>query len=167
MSLLSSEWDWIPTARFYGPVRQALRPPPGSFYGIALDEPLVQEDADCNSNPGIPAVVQVIAVPEVVDIHIIVVIPVVSPVFWPRVNDTEPKATVLKSGISANNYQREAVDAEPVTRTKVTTETDFRNVVAVVAATLLPGAVFGLPATCAMLLPHAPPFSLLHTLPLL
>jgi hypothetical protein len=54
-----------------------------------------------------------------------------------------------------------------VIRTKVATETVCRNTVAVVAATLLPGLVLGLPATCAMLLPDARLFTLLHTLPLL
>jgi hypothetical protein len=50
---------------------------PASVDGIALDERLVEVDGDRDSIPGIPAVVQVIAVPEVVDIHIIVLVPVV------------------------------------------------------------------------------------------
>ena len=59
------------------------------------------------------------------------------------------------------------MDAERVTRTKVATETVIWNAVAVVAAALLPGAVLGLPARCAMLLPGGLLFALLHTLPLL
>jgi len=112
-------------------------------------------------------VVQVIAVPEIIDIHIIVLVPVVAPVFWPGVNDTEPKAAVLEAGIPANNCQREAVDAEPVILTKVTPITVPRNTIAFVAAALLPGAVLGLPATCAMLLPNPALFTLLHTLRLM
>ena len=44
---------------------------------FALDEPLVQVHTDCDSISGIPAVVHVIAVPGVIDIHIVVLIPVV------------------------------------------------------------------------------------------
>jgi hypothetical protein len=39
------------------------------------------------------------------------------------------------------------------------------DTVAAVAATLLPGAVLGLPAAGAMLFPHATLFLLLYTLP--
>ena len=138
-----------------------------SLDSIAFDEPLVQGDADGNSNAGIPWVVQIISAIGIVNIHIIVFVPVVWPVFWPRVKDTEPKAAVLEARIPANNYQREAVDVEPVTLTKVATITVIRNTVAVVAAALLPGAVIGLPVICAVLLPYASLFSLLHTLTLL
>jgi len=128
----------------------------------ALDEPcLVHKNGDCNSIPGIPTVVHVIAVPGIVDIHIIVVIPIVRPVFRPRIKDTEPKAAVLEAGIPANHYHRVAVDAERVIRAEVTPITVLWNAVAVVAATLLPGAVLGLEATCAMLLPDSPLFALL------
>src|ERR1039457_1879120 len=130
-------------------------------------EPLVHVDGDCDSIPRIPTVVQVIAVPRVVDIYIIVVIPSVRPVFWPRIHETEPKAAVLESGIPAIHLYRVPVDAEPVVRTKVATIMVFRNAVAVVAATLLPVAVLGLPVACTMLLPHLPLLTLLYTLPLL
>jgi hypothetical protein len=75
-----------------------------SVDGIALDEPLVQVDHDCNSISGIPAIVQIIAIPGVIDIHIIVVVPVVTPVFWPRVKETEPKAPILEAGIPAKQH---------------------------------------------------------------
>jgi hypothetical protein len=45
---------------------------------------------------------------------------------------------------------------------KINAETRLGNTVAVIAATLLPGAVLGLPTTCAMLLPHVPLFALLY-----
>ncbi len=50
---------------------------------------------------------------------------------------------------------------EPVTPTIVATEIVVRNAVAVVAATLPPIAVLGLPAAGATLLPSAPLFQLL------
>jgi len=61
------------------PLKPTLAEPPplGSFDGIALDEPLVHVDGDCDPIPGMPSVVQVIAVLEVNDIHIIVFVPVV------------------------------------------------------------------------------------------
>jgi hypothetical protein len=128
---------------------------------------LVHIDGNCDPILGIPAVVQVIAVVGVVDIHVIVFVPVVGPVFGDRVQETEPVAVVLEAGIAAKNYQREAVNAEPVIPAEVTAEPFFRNMVTVVAATLLPGAVLGLESIGAMLLPHITLFTLLHALPLL
>ncbi len=128
---------------------------------------LVHVDGDGNPILGIPTVVQVIAVVGIVDVHVVVFIPVVGPVFGDRIQETEPVASVLEAGISAKNYQREAVNAEPVVAAKVTAEPVFRNVVTVVAATLLPGAVLGLESIGAMLLPHVTLFTLLHALPLL
>jgi len=119
---------------------------------------------DCNPVPGIPAVVQIIAVFRVIDIHIIVFIPVVMPVFRPRIKDTEPIVVVLKTGISAENFQREAIDSKCVARTEVAAKMVVGNMIAVVAAPLLPGAVLGLPAMGAMLLPHAMLFTLLNML---
>ena len=106
----------------------------------------LHRDADCNSNGGIPAVEQVIAVVDVVDIDVVGVVPVIRPVFWPWVNETEPIALVLEAWISAHNKEGEAVDAEAMVLTKVSTETVVRNTVAVVAAALLPSAVVGIPA---------------------
>lgn len=106
----------------------------------------LQRDADRNSDVGIPTVVQVVAVIEVGDINVVVVVPIVAPVFRPWVNSTDPIATVLEARVSANHQEREAVDAEPMLRPKVSTEAMVRNAVAVVAATLLPSAVLRLPA---------------------
>src|SRR5579872_1207284 len=98
-------------------------------------------DSDGDSISGIPGVVQVIAVLVVVDIHIIVVVPVIRPIFWPRINQTEPEAAVLETGIPADQHHRVPVNAEPVLRTKVAPISILWNPVAVVATTLLPGAV--------------------------
>lgn len=53
----------------------------------AAGSPL-HRDVDCNSDPGIPAVIEVIAVIDVVDVDVVVVIPVISPGCRPRVNRT-------------------------------------------------------------------------------
>jgi len=50
-------------------------------------------------------VVQVIPVVDVHDINIIVVVPVVSPVFRPRVNGSDPIATVLEARVSADDHK--------------------------------------------------------------
>jgi hypothetical protein len=134
--------------------------------GGVCKEPSVHIYGDCDPVPGVPAVVQVIAVFGVNDIHIIVVVPIVRPVLWPWVHETEPKAAVLEPRIPAIQLHRVPVDAEPVIRTKVATITVIWNTVAVVAATLLPVTVLGLPVTCAMLLPHLPLLTWLHPLPL-
>src|ERR1700688_2283838 len=51
-------------------------------------------DADCNSNVGISAVVHVIAVVRIGDINVVVVIPVIPPVFRPWVDETDPVALI-------------------------------------------------------------------------
>jgi len=112
-------------------------------------------------------VVQVVAIPGVNDIHIIVVVPIVRPVFWPWVNYTEPKAVVLEARIPANILQLVPEDTESVVRTKVAAVTVLGNAVSVVAAALLPIAVLGLPVMCAMLLPNGPLFAWLSKASLL
>ena len=134
---------------------------------IAPIEPLVHIHGDRDSILGIPAVVQVIAVIRVDDVHVVVVVPIVGPVFWPWVHETEPKAAVLEARIAAIQLHRIAVDAEPMILPKVATIAVIWNAVAVIAAALLPVAVFGLPVGCPMLLPHFSPLSWLHALPLL
>jgi len=124
-------------------------------------------DANRNAIPRVTTVVQVVAVVGVDDIHIIVVVPIVRPVFRPRVNHIEPKAVVLETRIPANYLQAIAGDAEPVIRTKVATVTVLRNAVAIVAAALVPIAVLGLPVMRAMLLPNGPLFAWLSIASLL
>lgn len=102
---------------------------------------LLHRDADRNSDIGIPAVEQVIAVVGVGDIDVVGVVPIIRPVFWPWVNGTKPIATVLEARVPANNQERKTVDSEPMRRPKVSTEPVVRDPVAVVAATLLPISV--------------------------
>jgi hypothetical protein len=52
----------------------------------------------------------------------------------------------LETGISTHNEEGEAVDAESVVLTEISTEALVRNAVAVIATALLPVAVVGIPA---------------------
>jgi len=89
-------------------------------------------------------------------------VPVRSPEFRIRINDTEPIAAVLETRKPANLHKGEAVDAERVDRAVVAAEIDVRNAIAVVAAALLPSAVLGVEAVGAALLPFASLFTLLR-----
>jgi len=89
---------------------------------------------------------QVIAVVDVGDINVVGVVPVIPPIFWPWVNETEPKVVVSEARISAHDQEGQSVDAESMVRPKVSTIPVVRNAIAVVTATLLPSAVVGIPA---------------------
>jgi hypothetical protein len=108
-------------------------------------EPL-KRDTDRNSRVGIPAVVHVIAVINIGDINVIVVVPVISPVFRPRVKGTDPIALVLEARVSAHNLEGKAGNAKPVVLTKVSAVAVVRDTVAAISATLLPVAMVGIPA---------------------
>ena len=114
---------------------------PGATSPKAASGTPLHRDADCNSDIGIPAVEQVIAVVGVGDVDVICVVPVIRPVFWPWVNRTEPIATVLEARVPANNQEGKTVDSESMLRPKVSTEPVVGDAVAVVATTLLPIAV--------------------------
>ena len=100
-----------------------------------------------------PAVVHVIPIVLIDNIHVIGLVPVVCPVVRPGINQTEPKAAILKTRESANHHIRLVVDDERVVRTKVAVVTILRDAVAVVTAALLPRAVVRIPIMRAMLLP--------------
>jgi hypothetical protein len=130
-------------------------------------ERLVQIKADGNAIAGISAVIQIISVTVVIHIHVIAVVPIACPVFWPRVNQTEPKPAVPEAAMPANKHHGKTVHAEPVILAKVGTETVIRNAIAIVTAALLPGAVIGLPVACAITLPSTPLLAFLSRAPLL
>jgi len=111
---------------------------------IAPDR-LLHRDVDCNADVGIPAVVHVVAVVDIVHIHFVVVVPVISPVLGPWVDRTEPITLVLEAWISAYNQERPAVDTEAMIRSKINAEAVVWDAIAVITATLLLGAVIGFP----------------------
>ena len=106
----------------------------------------LHRDADRYCDVGIPAVVQVVAVVGVGDVHVVVVIPVIAPVFRPWVNKTYPIALILEAWVPTNDQEGQAIDAEPMVTTKVSAVTVVRDTVAVISATLLPVAVVRVPA---------------------
>jgi hypothetical protein len=57
-----------------------------------------------------PSIIKVIPV-GIVDVKVVGIVPVFCPVFGPRVNEHERKATVLETGIS-HEYRRAAPDSE-------------------------------------------------------
>ena len=114
---------------------------------------LVDIYGDRDPVAGISAVIHVIAAFVIVNVDVIVFVPVIRPIFRPGVEDAEPKTVILKAGKSAVCFHGKTVDPEPVVGTEVAAEMILGNTVAVVAAALLPGAVLGPPAACAMLLP--------------
>src|ERR1700692_606053 len=76
----------------------------------------LKRNADGNPGAaGIPAVVQVISVIAVHNVNVVGLVPVVSPEFRIRINDTEQKTPVLKARKPPNLHKGEAVDAERVT----------------------------------------------------
>src|SRR5271167_2659825 len=129
-----------------------------STYSDKSSPPLsdrLHRDVDRNADAGVPSVIQVVTVANVVHVNVVGFVPVRCPVARPRVNATEPIAAVLKPGIPTYNHEGKVEDAEPVAPAIVATEVSVRNAVAVIAAALLPGAVIGLPVSGAMLLPSA------------
>jgi hypothetical protein len=97
------------------------------------------------------AVIYVVPIAGVIDIYVVGFVPRRGPRFRPRINERNPIAVVLEARISAYEEHRKAVDAEEVLTPEVEPEAVFRNSVAVVAAALLPGAVFVIPRTGARL----------------
>lgn len=119
----------------------------------ALDERLVQVETDGNAIAGISAVIQIISVTVVVHVYVIIVVPIGIPVLRPRVHHTEPISAILEAAMAADISHRETVNAESVILAIVATEPVIRNAVTVVAAALLPSAVFGLPTMRTRTLP--------------
>jgi hypothetical protein len=105
----------------------------------------LQRDIDRDSLTGIPVVVQVVAVVDVVYVDVVIVIPVVAPGLRPWVNRADPITVVLKARIAADHQEGKSVDSEAMAGPEVSAEAVIRDAIAAITATLLPGAVIGLP----------------------
>jgi hypothetical protein len=115
----------------------------------------LHRDSNCNPDSGISAVVHVVAIVNVGYIHVVIVIPVIAPVFRPRINRCDPIAPVLEAWIASIHHERQAVDAKSVFWSEVSAEPVVGNAVSVIATALVPVAMVGIPALRAMPLPCA------------
>ena len=112
---------------------------------IAISVEESERDRDCDPLAGVRAVIHVVPIVGVVDIDIVSLIPVRSPVFRPGVDERDPVAVVLEARIPADEDQRKLADVEKVLMPEVEPEAVIGNPVAVVPAALTPGAMFVMP----------------------
>jgi hypothetical protein len=113
----------------------------------------LERDVDGDRDSGMPPVIHVIPVIDIVDVNVIGFVPIGRPIFRPRINDTEPEAPVLESRVATHDYHWGAVDAKPVSTAKVRAKPVLRNAVASVAPAFAPGMMFMLPMLCPVVLP--------------
>ncbi len=99
-------------------------------------------------------VIHVISVIDVVDVDVVSFVPGARPVFRPRINETEPAAFVLESGVSIHHNNWVSVNAKPVSAAKMSAEAVFRNAVAPITPTFAPSMMFTLPMLRALALPN-------------
>ena len=106
----------------------------------------------------IAAVVQVVSVLiiVIVDIEIVRGIPIVGPVFRPRIEQQERESTVLETRIP-HIHTGECVETEEMPAAEREHEGALRNVVAAVAPALRPTAMVGGPVLGAVLLEGSVP----------
>src|SRR5467141_3446674 len=90
-------------------------------------------------------VIHVISVIDVVDVDVVSFVPGARPVFRPRINETEPTALVLESGVSIHHNNWVSVNAKPVSAAKMSAEAVFRNAVAPIPPPFPPTFVVTLP----------------------
>jgi hypothetical protein len=126
-----------------------------SILGVAFrygPQALIQIKTNSYAVAGISAVIQIISVAVVVHVYVIAVIPIARPIFRPRINQTEPIATVLEALSAANEYHRKVVNAKRVVLAVIFAEAVVRNAVAAIPTALLPRPVLGLPTVCTIIL---------------
>ena len=129
------------------PLNLELRtnPPAGAASLQGRTGPFLHRNADGYAHSRISPVVQVISIVGVRQIHVVVVVPVVSPICWPRVDHAEPITAVLKAWITTFIKKGQTANSESMGRPEVSTEPLFGYAISAVAASLLPVAVIGLP----------------------
>jgi hypothetical protein len=108
-------------------------------------------DRNCDSDPGVSAIVQVVAV-VIVDVHIVVRVPVGRPILRPRVHHQERIPAILEARVAIDNNGLRP-NAKKASCSEGQTELSPRDVEATVAAALHPGAMIGPPVSRATQLP--------------
>ena len=94
---------------------------------------------------GVIAVIEVVPIAGVVEIHIVGFVPVCPPGFRPWIDDRDPISVVLEARLPTHEDQRKAVDAEEMIAAEVEPEAGVGNPVAAVATALTPALVLALP----------------------
>ena len=94
---------------------------------------------------GVIAVIEVVPIAGVVEIHIIGLVPGWPPGFRPWIDDSDPVSIVLEARQTAYEYQGKAVDVEEVLAAEVEAEAGIGNAVAGIATALSPALVVVFP----------------------
>lgn len=98
----------------------------------------LHRDADRDPDAWVSPIVHIVAVAPVINVDVVVVVPVVRPVFRPRVEERNPVPLVLEARVSSIDHEGKSVDPKPMLRPKVTAIPIGRNSIAVITAALLP-----------------------------
>ena len=106
---------------------------------------------DCDPGTRAHPVECVIPVTPVIDIHVVGLVPVRRPRLRPRIHERNPITVVLEARIPAYEDHRKAADAKEVVISEGEAEARVGDAVAVIAATLAPGAVIVIPRVSARL----------------
>ena len=117
----------------------------------------LQRDVDGDGNSRMPPVVHIISIIDVVDIDLVGPVPDRRPGLRAGINYIKPEAPKLETRGAFDHYDRDVVDAKPVSTAEMGTEAIFRDAVAMVATTFMPGTMLTLPISCALALPNALP----------
>ena len=109
-----------------------------------------------------PPVVHVISIIDVVDIDLVGPVPDRRPGLRAGINYIKPEAPKLETRGAFDHYDRDVVDAKPVSTAEMGAEAIFRDTVSVVAAALVPRMMLTLPVVCALPLPDVLPYVVRH-----
>jgi hypothetical protein len=96
----------------------------------------VREKPEAQCRRSIAPVEEVVTVIDVADVDDVAAVPVVLPVFRPRVHDAEPIPAILEAGLSSHDTEGEGADPESMVGPEVPTVARVGDPVAVVAAAL-------------------------------
>ena len=114
----------------------------------------LQRDVNGDGNSRMPPVVHVISIIDVVDIDLVGPVPDRRPGLRAGINYIKPEAPKLETRGAFDHYDRNVVNAKPVSTAEMGAEAVFRDAVSVVATTFVPGTMLTLPISCTLALPN-------------